>query len=160
MGNKSKDFTIKRIADGDILGYGQASEWQDSSVLVTSQIASFKDTSFKGEGVYSATIQYDPEADFDYCVCDTVVHDGTLLFIHELFYDILKKIIAIRTFNTTTIPKDFQENSFKYDVHYTVGDFVWRTEHGNFSDEKPWLRCKTMAMLPIKVLVNVADKYQ
>ena len=160
MGNKSKDFSIKRIADGDVLGYGQASEWQDSSVLVTSQIASFTDKSFKAAGVHSATIQYDPDADFDYCVCDTVIHDGTLLFIHELFYDILKKIITVRTFNAALIPEDFQENSFKYDVHYTIGDFVWRTEYGSFSNEKPWLRCKTMAMLPIKIRTNMADKYQ
>ena len=160
LSNKSKEFAIKRIADGDILGYGSENEWQDSSVLVTPQIATFTDSSFLAPGLHSVTVKYDPDADFEYCVCDTVIYDGTLLFYIELFYGILQKIISAQTFNKDMIPNGFEGNGFKYDIYYAVGDFIYRTEHGEFSSEKPWLRSKTMAMLPIKAWAKVAEEYQ
>ena len=96
-------------------------------------------------------ITYDEDADFEYFTMVRCVCDGTLAFMTDLMKDCFNKVVNFQTCNITKIPSDFQEDSFKYAVSYTVGNFVCCEEFGDFgTEEKPWMKSRFTVMWPIK----------
>ena len=67
-------------------------------------------------------ITYDESVDFEYFTMERCVCDGTLAFMTDLMKDCFNKIVGLQTCNITKIPSDFQENPFKYEITYTVGE--------------------------------------
>lgn len=98
-------------------------------------------------------IQYDPEAEFQYFSTEQCICDSTLLFEIQNMENILNKIIHLETYYSPTLPNDFEEEPWKYDLIYTVGDFVTGMEiDDKFAPkDKPWMACRYTAMLPIKM---------
>ena len=69
----------------------------------------------------------------------------------ELIGNIFYKLLQCGTYNLQTCPKDIETNFWNYDVKYTVGNFILNEEYGDFgTGEKPWMRSRFTAMLPIK----------
>ena len=96
-------------------------------------------------------ITYDEDASFEYFTMDRCVCDGTIAFMTDLMKDCFNKIVGLQTCNIKKLPSDFQENPFKYEISYTVGNFVCCEEFGDFgTEEKPWINSRFTVMLPIK----------
>ena len=101
-----------------------------------------------------ANICYDPKVDFNYFSMSRNTNDGTLLFDFEAMQDVLCKVLSCQTYNKavlTEIPDDeeyFNTHHFKY----TIGDIVLCQEYGDefATEEKPWMKRRTTALLPIK----------
>lgn len=93
-------------------------------------------------------ITYDPEADFKYFTTESAIHDGTLIFEMECAGKCCMKIMQLETYDKTVV---VPENKINYKFKYTVGNIVIVNEYGDqfAPTEKPWLRQKTTALLPI-----------
>ena len=164
---KSIEFVKKRIA------YGKANvPLQDNAHFYTTKFSSYVNMFCSQELIekfeLSNSIQlalpskdlkdyvpiyitYDEDAYFEYFTMERCVCDGTLSFMTDLMKDCFNKVVGFQTCNVTKIPSDFQENPFKYEISYTVGNFVCCEEFGDFgTEEKPWIQSRFTVMLPIK----------
>ena len=99
---------------------------------------------------------YNPEADFDYFTNYQCRNDGTLLFKHQAQQEVLLNVMNLKTHCTSKVPDDFVENFGDYDVTYTIGNIVSVCEHSDEfgTKEKPWMKQRDTAMLPIKFEVK------
>lgn len=96
-------------------------------------------------------IVYDADANFQYFTIESCLCDGTLIFYNELVNRILNKLLALETCYKLTKPKDAERNLEKYNICYTVGNFVFASgnEH-NPPKDKLWMNDRIAVMLPIK----------
>lgn len=102
-----------------------------------------------GKPYFNVIIKYDPDADFEYFTMQRCNCDGTFVFFQDLMGECIDKMIHLKTCNVNKeIPKDLTG----YSIIYTVGDFVLAEEFGDefATKEKPWMKSKFTAMLPIK----------
>lgn len=90
-------------------------------------------------------IEFDEDADFDYFVCSSLIHDGTLLFVTNAVSDCIMKVGLAQTY-------DSRKGPHKSHVKYTVGNFVVLNEYDkDFAPpDKPWMNERTTVLLPIK----------
>ena len=98
---------------------------------------------------FNVVIKRDPDADFEYFTMQRCNCDGTFIFFQDLMNECINKMLNLKTCNVNKeIPKDLTG----YSIVYTVGDFVLAEEFCNeFSTkEKPWMKSRFTAMLPIK----------
>ena len=164
---KSIEFVKKRIADGeanvplkndvhfyettfsDYVNMFCSQELIEEFEITNSIKLVFPSKDFK---YYTPVyLTYDEDADFEYFTMERCVCDGTLAFMTDLMRDCFNKIVGLQTCNVTKIPSDFQENPFKYEISYIVGNFVCCEEFGDFgTEEKPWMKSRFTVMLPIK----------
>lgn len=104
----------------------------------------------KGDKPYfNVIIKHDPDADFEYFTMQRCNCDGTFVFFQDLMGECIDKMIHLKTCNVNKeIPKDLTG----YSIIYTVGDFVLAEEFGDefATKEKPWMKSRFTAMLPIK----------
>lgn len=104
----------------------------------------------KGDKPYfNVIIKRDPDADFEYFTMQRCNCDGTFVFFQDLMDECIDKMIHLKTCNVNKeIPKDLTGHS----IIYTVGDFVLAEEFGDefATKEKPWMKSRFTAMLPIK----------
>lgn len=104
----------------------------------------------KGDKPYfNVIIKRDPDADFEYFTMQRCNCDGTFVFFQDLMDECIDKMIHLKTCNVNKeIPKDLTG----YSIIYTVGDFVLAEEFGDefATKEKPWMKSRFTAMLPIK----------
>ena len=101
-----------------------------------------------------ANIYYDPEADFNYFSMSRNTNDGTLMFDFEAMKDVLHKVLSCQTYNKSIL-SEVPNNEEFFNTHhfkYTVGDIVLCQEYGDEfgTEEKPWMKRRTTALLPIK----------
>lgn len=102
-----------------------------------------------------AEIFYNPDVDFNYFVMSRNSNDGTLLFDLKAMQDVLSKVLYCQTYNKAIL-SEVPDNQKFFDTHcfkYTVGDIVLCQEYDDSkfaTDEKPWLKRRTTALLPIK----------
>lgn len=157
---KSLEFVKERIASGQCNGmennkYESMIE-QDIRELFT-VITYTKDGTIlidvpylKGDKTYfNVIIKHDPDADFEYFTMQRCNCDGTFVFFQDLMGECIDKMIHLKTCNVNKeIPKDLTG----YSIIYTVGDFVLAEEFGDefATKEKPWMKSRFTAMLPIK----------
>ena len=157
---KSLEFVKERIASGQCNGmennrYKSMIE-QDIRELFTI-ITCTKDGTIlidvpylKGDKPYfNVIIKRDPDADFEYFTMQRCNCDGTFVFFQDLMGECIDKMIHLKTCNVNKeIPKDLTG----YSIIYTVGDFVLAEEFGDefATKEKPWMKSRFTAMLPIK----------
>lgn len=157
---KSLEFVKERIASGQCNGmennkYESMIE-QDIRELFTVVTCTKNGTILadipylKGDKPYfNVIIKRDPNADFEYFTMQRCNCDGTFVFFQNLMGECIDKMIHLKTCNVNKeIPKDLTG----YAIIYTVGDFVLAEEFGDefATKEKPWMRSRFTAMLPIK----------
>lgn len=100
-----------------------------------------------------AEVYYDPNADFNYFSMSRNSNDGTLIFDLEAMKYALIKVLVCQTYNKAVVSEPVDMDFFNtHYFKYTVGDIVLCQEYGEeFStEEKPWMRRRTTALLPIK----------
>lgn len=156
----SVDYIKRRISEGntDLLGCKYESMVEFNPVDIFEKMYKSRDLETGitvGNNEHQvASICYDPEADFNYFSMSRNANDGTLIFDLEVMQDVLCKVLSCQTYNKavlTEVPDDeeyFNNHHFKY----TIGDIVLCQEYGDefATEEKPWLKRRTTALLPIK----------
>lgn len=167
---KSLNFVKKRILTGECNGM-ENNNWvylKEVSFLDiwNSEYINLKDHSLpkifnyrfendnNKEHTMDMTLEYNDNADFQYFSTERCICDGTMLFEIENMLHVINKIINLKTYCTDVIfPNDFEDSPWKYNLKYTVGNFVIGMEKDDkFSTkDKPWMTCRFTAMLPIKM---------
>lgn len=163
---KSLDFVKQRIATGECNGM-ENNKWERLDEVPFMDIYNF-DTKEKRTLPYTCeymyivdnenksftiTLNYDPEAEFQYFSTSQCICDSTLIFEIDNTVNIIAKIFKCETYYSPIAPDDFEEYPWRYDLVYTVGNFVNGMEiNDEFAPkDKPWMRCRFTAMLPIKM---------
>lgn len=98
---------------------------------------------------FNVVIKYNPDMNFEYFTMQRCNCDGTFVFFQVLMNICINKMITLKTRNANKeIPKDLTGCS----IIYTIGDFVLAEEFGDefATKEKPWMKSRFTAMLPIK----------
>ena len=98
--------------------------------------------------VLHCTIDFNPNAEFDYITSVEITHDGTYAFILSAIEKCLARVVTGSTYYAKAKhPADGDC------LHYTVGNAVTLSEFGDqFSTEdKPWMQERTTVLLPIKL---------
>jgi len=172
---KSLDFVNRRIRFGkdckmDINDYKNMKEYSLNKFLEEDDTYKnlFKNNSLRCsvegkthngvKGVRDVSITYDENCDFEYIKMEYCICDGTLSFMRDLFDKTFKEIVFGQTYNRDTAPADFEKNYWDYNIEYTVGDFVFDEDYGDFgTKEKPWFNSRFTVMLPIKCKIVKKD---
>lgn len=96
---------------------------------------------------WNVELEYNPNAEFDYCTMSSNVHDGTMLFVKDTVDECFCKVVKCETYDSR---KNAPTNNCT--VHYTVGDMFVINEYGEkfATKDKPWLMSRTSVFLPIK----------
>ena len=99
------------------------------------------------------SINYNPDADFEYFTMQRCVCDGTLIFYSDLVEDILLSLTGGETYNKEKEPYDFINHQYEYDRIYEIGDLVLGDEFSSKfgTKEKPWMQSRFTVFLPIKM---------
>jgi len=102
------------------------------------------------QGKFINTIEYNPNAEFDYFTTERSTHDGTLIFTLNNIQKILIKILKKETYYTK-IPQDVIDNPFNYNYKYIIGDIIIHQDFGikNINGNK-WPGQTDTLVLPIK----------
>ena len=97
--------------------------------------------------LFDITIDFNPDAKFDYCTSEAIVHDGTYIFMLQAIKECLMKVITGGTYYSKYDPPASGSS-----VHYTIGNAVVLNEYDTkfATKEKPWMQERTTVMLPIK----------
>lgn len=100
----------------------------------------------------NVTLDIEPDAEFDDIIRHGSVHDGTLVFILK---DI-GRCIQDLCFCQAGIGIKASRIKTGDTIHYTVGNFVIGYGYSRYpiDRERPWMRERTVVMLPIKVSVD------
>lgn len=136
--------------------FRQAEEFGETKKLYRNLLddrSKFVTTSNNGKEdiVIHVTVDFDPNADFDYYTSAVVVHDGTLMFVLEAIEKCLIKVATAQTYCLKSrAPKSGDS------IHYTIGNAVVLNEYGDqfAPPEKPWMQERTTVLLPIKYEVS------
>lgn len=92
------------------------------------------------------TLNYQKDADWEYCTSLTSIHDGILLFVQETVARCLQCLLSGDTYNASKRPPDGKCN-----VKYTVGDTIviseYDLERKKFADGFKTMR--TTVMIPL-----------
>lgn len=101
-------------------------------------------------------IKHDPSASFDFVHMESCVCDGTMLFMFELIEKAFHCLLKSEIYNKATVPDDYVNNFWDYDIFYTVGDFVCESDNSDeySTKEKPWMTQRFVVLLPVKVEVK------
>jgi len=101
-----------------------------------------------------ADIYYDTNTEFNYFSMSRNCNDGTLIFDFEAMQDVLIKVLSCSTYNKAVLAEVPNDREY-IDTHhykYTIGNIVLCQEYGDEfgTKEKPWMKRRTTALLPIK----------
>lgn len=98
---------------------------------------------------FDVSISFDDNADFEYFISESCVHDDTLYFIRETMDKCIRKVCLAQTYNKNTGAPEFGDS-----IQYIVGDFVVLTEYdGDFVPaDKPWMKERTTVLLSLKMM--------
>ena len=90
---------------------------------------------------------FDKDANFDYFTSESIIHDGTLLFVQDTINACMERVLLGLTYN-----KEMQPPHDGDTIEYTVGNFVILNEYNNksFSKSEPHLCSRTTVLLPLK----------
>jgi hypothetical protein len=100
-----------------------------------------------GTDVCQVNIEVNPDGDFEYCVSESVLSDGTLAHLDGVLNKLYNRIITGISYCKS------QELPDKYNsISYTVGNYIILTEHGDKfrTEDKPFLKERISVMLPVR----------
>lgn len=110
-----------------------------------------------------AEVYYNPNTEFNYFSMSRCTDDGSLYFDLEMAVNVLHKVMSCQTYNKAILPEAPVDKKY-FETHYlkyTVGDIILCHEYDNkefATKEKPWLKRRTTALLPIKFeVINVIE---
>ena len=109
-------------------------------------------TNSNGEDVcINATLEFNPDADFQYFTSESCLHDGTLVHSISLLEKCVSKVCCLKTFY-----KPLGEPRNGITVHVIVGNFVVLNEYDEDGclftpEDKKWLRERTTVLLPLRM---------
>jgi hypothetical protein len=65
-------------------------------------------------------------------------HDGTLLFVEEIFVDLFKTLIEASSYDKNVMPENYLNDDvwWQYDINYYVSDVLWDSQFVNHVSEK------------------------
>ena len=153
-GNCNKEFATNKYKT---LCENSTQEWLNSRLFESENNKwdmSLVGTDDNGKGFKILTsINYNPDADFEYFTMQRCVCDGTLIFYSDLVEDILLSLTGGETYNKEKEPDDFINNQYEYDRVYEIGDLVLGDEFSSkfATKEKPWMQSRFTVFLPIKM---------
>jgi hypothetical protein len=77
-------------------------------------------------------IKIELEDDFEpeYFIVRFSTHDGTMIFVQQLYKQALYEILSGSTFNRDTAPTDYIKNYMSYDLKYTIGKTYFFNDFG------------------------------
>lgn len=174
MNNKSVEFIKNRINAGIICYKISESDLYDSE---TTKILSTKEcfenfTKTKiGEryivpnciehlGIYDiltagmpVTVIYNPDTEFDYAVCTSSIHDGTLAFTIDTIREVLLRIYLGGTFNKDAAPDNFIKTEYwkNHEIIYECGDIILVSKYDD-------TRETDYVMIPVKWKCEIIDE--
>lgn len=164
---KSLEYIKQRIEEGNTgltdCNYENMTEVNTLDILSKMYNSEFKAEKLK-DGVTIcrgndrrkiAEIYYNPNIEFNYFSMSRCTDDGSLYFDLEMAASVLGKVMSCQTYNRAIlfeVPVDKEYFETHY-LKYTVGDIVLCHEYDDkkfATKEKPWLKRRTTALLPIK----------
>lgn len=161
--NKSIEYIKSLIGTSRLTSSIPEDGWDSALVyspldLITTVYPGFTGETITGEAELSnhkrvkTTVEYDPNADFEYVSTKQQRHDGTLFFTMHGALEVVNKVLRAGTCDARLKPEDFEACADKYSLHYVIGDIVISSEDGDFgTDEKPWMYTRETILLPIKM---------
>lgn len=171
--NKSLEYLLKRKKEDDARGWIKTFNFKKAQHfdffeilgrLTRNEIKPNKD----GElSIKSGTIIHDKdvcfevivkkskENDFNFYTSDGNYSDGTFLFLREVIYKVIERVITGQTFPIPQYTLEqvlFAIESGEYIISYEVGDIIFGMQDVKKSpdEEKPWCTSLSCAFLPIK----------
>lgn len=120
--------------------FRHADEFGDTRNMLKNLIGNNRDIVISGKDengksiLFDITIDFNPDAKFDYCTSEEIVHDGTYIFMLQAIEECLRKVITGGTYYSKCDPPTSGSS-----VHYTIGNAVVLNEYDTkFSTkEKP-----------------------
>lgn len=157
----SLDFVKNRIASGMTNGmehnkydvFGKLPSYILPNILESMGIKQEgNDYKYKIANNIDVTLSYNPDTDFEYFTMKRCICDGTIAFIEDLIIDCIENVVYIKTVNKEKITDNFLDFGHKHDIHYTIGDFIFGSEHDEkfAPDDKRWMQDRFTIFLPIK----------
>lgn len=146
--NKSLDFVIERCKNPQSPYHDR--KWKDA--ICVPVIDDLYNILF-GAVANGISVQYDPNAQFEYFISSSSRHDGSLLFELETIKTVAEKICSGNSYFAHVQPLSDQKT-------YIIGDLILLNEYGKeFStEEKPWMQQRTTVCLPVKVVYYNAEE--
>ena len=94
----------------------------------------------------NVSIQFDPDAEFDYMTCSSSTNDGTLVFLEMNAREAVLEAIGKTSY---CIQKGKPQDGDH--ITYTLGNPIAIIEDGNFgTEEKPWMHSRFTVLLPVR----------
>lgn len=160
--SKSLDY-CKTIASNPLRSsyadrnWGGAVEYTETEAIFDRQIKGNRQLEMSGTDSDGNKVRlgvellFDEDADFDYFISDSIIHDGTLLFVQNLIDKCVAKVCCAQIYN-----KNIRELKSGDTIKYTVGNFVVLNEfEEQFApDNKPWMQERTTVLLPLKMEIK------
>lgn len=98
------------------------------------------------------SLSYKKDLEPDYYRIKISTHDGTLLFTKMLYEDLLKDILQGTSYCRTNVPLDYDDNTFGYDLEYTLGNIFLFSDFGMKKiNGKLMPGVKEVMVMPVKV---------
>lgn len=153
--NKSKEFVLSLIRSGRLTGFPEdkaeeADTWNPSTIPGFTEICNKKHKIIHKDGTVAVEIQYNPNANYDYCSVNYQMNDSTTIFQADAFISILNKIFRLETCYSPKVPDEKLKGD--YEITYTIGDFVYigYYDPDNAPEDKKWMSWNQKTALPIK----------
>ena len=150
----SYDFCKKRCQEQNIEldwtdSYEQEAEPYFKNIL--QETFSFTCMSEELKWEQHISLEFNPEANFQYFTQSESIHDGTLLFITENIQKCINRIIMGDTWYQ--LP-NYPQKPKKAKVHYTIGNFIIVNEFDKDGSkftpkDKRWMNMRTKVMIPL-----------
>lgn len=160
--SKSLDYCVKRASNKSLSSlsdrnWNNAVEWYKIEEIFDIYLGGLRQYDLRGRDNtgndihFNVELSFDSNADFDYFTAETCVHDGTLIFIHQLVERCVAKVCQVSTFNINVgQPMDGDK------IKYTIGNLIVLNECGEkfAPNNKPWMCERATVLLPLKMEIG------
>jgi hypothetical protein len=159
--SKSLTFCVSTASDPERSSFYNR-KWEDAKEMESERIFDeyiyrerkliINGTKLNGEKIrVNVTLEFNPDADFQYFTFESCLHDGTLIHIVSLLEKCVSKVCCLGTFY-----EPLGEFSNGMTVHIVVGNFVVLNEYDKNGDlftpeDKKWLKERTTVLLPLRM---------
>lgn len=152
--SKSFDWAIKTVSNPRRSSFADLNWNEAAEITRTEEICRYYiegehfTLQVEGDKSFELEIKFDAEDDYDYFTCETFVSDGTLFFELDAMIRCLTKILCLGSYN-----KNIGEPQPGDYIKYTIGNFVRLQYPISPEQDKPWLRTRTVLVLPLRMQI-------
>lgn len=158
--SKSLEFCKKRASDSSVSTFADRN-WGDAKEIASEEVfdeylyglRKYRVDGKMGDGsdaYFNVELEFNDDGCYDYFTSSCCTHDGTLLFIHEMMDECVRRALCMGTYNRNAGHPESGDN-----IKYTIGNFVVLNEYDETAfatSEKPWLQSRTTVLLPLKMI--------